>query len=212
MATIKSSSGLQPFDHNNGKIIELYYVQRPENIRVIVDANPKAVASLQNSNLIVFGIGSLFTSILAGLIPRGNGSSVLHNKQALKMLIVNGNSDRETHGMSVRDYVTIIFETCIKDVPKSSSSSSSLESWNVTDVVNCVVVPVNCSVDLDIEWLNKNGIDIVQTPDQTQPIIMGVMPQLGMVNIATNTIPKHDPSILARCILDTYATFALQTT
>ena len=110
MATIKNSSGLQPFDSFNGRITQLYHVARPSNSRVVSPpGNPKAVRSLATTDCVCYGIGSLFTSIIAGILPIGNGSAVLSNTKALKVLILNGGQDRETYGFSIQHYVEAVY-------------------------------------------------------------------------------------------------------
>ena len=105
----KIATGLTPFDEDGGKITDIYHVARPSNERVPPPSgNPRALRALDTADVIVYGIGSLFTSIIAGLLPRGVGRSIATNTKALKILCVNGSEDRETHGMSVREYVEAV--------------------------------------------------------------------------------------------------------
>jgi 2-phospho-L-lactate transferase/gluconeogenesis factor (CofD/UPF0052 family) len=50
----------------------------------------------------LYGIGSLFTSFVAGLIPHGIGEAVRGNHEASKVLVLNGHNDRETGGFCAR--------------------------------------------------------------------------------------------------------------
>ena len=224
MASIKNSAGLAPFDAFHGRIQELYYVACPGNIRVpSPPGNPKAVRSLKMTDCVCYGIGSLFTSIIAGLLPVGNGSAVLSNRKALKVLMVNGGADRETHGFDVMDYVKVVFAACVADAKKSggggsgggsggggsgsSASSASSSDYQYSDAVNCVIVldngtvPMECEADFD-----KHGITVVRCSSSTDnnnslrtPFALG-----------SNGSPKYDPVVLARCLLDTQATHALK--
>ena len=65
-------------------------------------AHPRALEALRLADTIVYGIGSLFTSIVAGLIPHGIGEAVRGNHEASKVLVLNGHNDRETGGFCAR--------------------------------------------------------------------------------------------------------------
>ena len=196
MKSIKNSSGLIPFDVKNGKIIDLYHVARPINQRVVSPpGNPKAISALTVADVIVFGIGSLFTSILAGIIPKGNGRAVLENETALKILIVNSKQDRETFGLSVMDYIKIISNACMKD----GTEEGMEKTWQISDCINTIVVLEKSEIEIDMEWLKKENINVIT--------INGSSSLDEMVSVGS--APKYDPSILARCLLDTQANWSL---
>jgi len=78
-----------------------------DDIPVTVPANPTALDLLVNSTAIVYGAGSLFTSILACLAFQGVGE-VIADKDTRKTLLLNSRPDRETAGMTATDYVQAI--------------------------------------------------------------------------------------------------------
>ncbi|KAI6570826.1 hypothetical protein MCOR06_011855 [Pyricularia oryzae] len=77
-------------------------------------ANPKVLAALRGAEVIVYSIGSLYTSIIPSLILRGVGSAIAGGSgaAATKVLILNSSVDRETgpkeDPMSAVDFVVAL--------------------------------------------------------------------------------------------------------
>ncbi|MBI3232337.1 MAG: YvcK family protein [Candidatus Doudnabacteria bacterium] len=69
-------------------------------------ANPRAVQILKNSDVIVFGPGDLFTSILPNLLAKGIRESI-DSSRAKKVLVVSLMTKRgQTDGFSAADFAT----------------------------------------------------------------------------------------------------------
>lgn len=75
---------------------------------VFPQVNPSVLQRLSESDCIVFGMGSLYTSICPALILPGVGEAVAARRGVPKLLILNGSEDRETAGMSAVDIVLAV--------------------------------------------------------------------------------------------------------
>ena len=75
---------------------------------VFPQVNPSVLQRLSESDCIVFGMGSLYTSICPALILPGIGEAVAARRNVPKVLILNGSEDRETAGMSAVDIVLAV--------------------------------------------------------------------------------------------------------
>lgn len=73
----------------------------------------KAQQALENSDVIVYSIGSLITSILPVVILDGFSFSILRNKNSTKILMLNGNLDRETSNYNIVDFIYQIIKSLI---------------------------------------------------------------------------------------------------
>ncbi|KHN08446.1 Hypothetical protein glysoja_014211 [Glycine soja] len=74
---------------------------------VFPSANAAVLEQLNNVDCIVYGMGSLFTSICPSLVLLGIGE-IISSKSCLKVLVLNGTRDRETNGFSASCFVTAI--------------------------------------------------------------------------------------------------------
>ena len=62
--------------------------------------NPLVAKALQGSHAVLYGCGSLYSSICPSLIVRGVGVEIAALGDAVpKVLLLNGSPDRETHGI-----------------------------------------------------------------------------------------------------------------
>jgi 2-phospho-L-lactate transferase/gluconeogenesis factor (CofD/UPF0052 family) len=70
--------------------------------------NPEVLTKLTDpQSVIIYGMGSLYTSIIPNLILKGVGECIA-KKKTKKILILNGYPDRETYGMTAIDFVMAI--------------------------------------------------------------------------------------------------------
>ena len=63
-------------------------------------ANPTALRAIAEGETIIYGMGSLYTSLVPCLIAQGVGRAV-RDATCPKLLVLNGSEDRETGGMKV---------------------------------------------------------------------------------------------------------------
>ena len=72
-------------------------------------ANKTMLKQLETSDAIIYGMGSLYTSIVPNLILRNVGETIA-KRNCPKILLFNGSVDRETSGMSAADYILAIVD------------------------------------------------------------------------------------------------------
>lgn len=87
---------------------------RIKNIRLLPEpvANPEVIKAIKKAKMIVFGPGSLYTSILVNLVPKAILKAVIKSK-AKKIYICNPMTQPgETNGFSVEDHVRAFDEVC----------------------------------------------------------------------------------------------------
>lgn len=70
-------------------------------------ANPKVLSAVNESEAVIYSIGSLYTSLAPSLILRDVGEAIARGPR-FKILILNGSLDRETSGFHATDFVAAI--------------------------------------------------------------------------------------------------------
>jgi len=119
-----------------GKVIDRVFLSK-QGVR----ANSKAVKEILEAELIIFGPGSLYTSVLPNLLIPGISKAIRENTTSLNIFICNCSTERgETENYSVADHIkTIIdhlgglpFDYCLvnKKVVKRSKAQSQIGNIN----------------------------------------------------------------------------------
>lgn len=108
-AVDKSSGGSAelPLPAPVRRVLYLSTEQTDELHEVFPRVNPAVLARLQSADGVVYGVGSLWSSICPSLIPAGVGEAIAA-RDCAKVLLLNGTRDRETTGMGVLDYVRAV--------------------------------------------------------------------------------------------------------
>ncbi|CAM6086826.1 unnamed protein product [Calypogeia fissa] len=119
--------------------------------------NSVVLEQLHQVDAIVYGMGSLYTSICPSLVLRGVGESIAKRK-CPKVLIVNGSHDRETSGMSVSDFVLSICDALNREF--CNNSKSSLQNLPC-HYINVVLVPKGGDIPVDRAKLDALHIKTV---------------------------------------------------
>ena len=73
--------------------------------------NSRAISKLKNSNLIIYSVGSLMTSLMPIIILGNFADTIATTDNAHKILIINNQYDRETSGIIGEDYIRIVIES-----------------------------------------------------------------------------------------------------
>lgn len=76
------------------RIERIWYIN-PLGQEMLPFANPRAVSAVGQAQAIIYSIGSLYTSIIPSIIPRGLGEALKVTHARHKILILNGSLDRE---------------------------------------------------------------------------------------------------------------------
>ncbi|CAK7565807.1 MAG: hypothetical protein SEPTF4163_003734 [Sporothrix epigloea] len=102
------------------RIARIWYIN-PYGHEIRPQANPKALDALLKAEAIIYGVGSLYTSIIPSLVLRGVGAAIAQDGIAetgkrKKVLILNSRLDRETgphnNAMTAADFVRAIVAAC----------------------------------------------------------------------------------------------------
>lgn len=111
--------------------------------------------------MIVYGIGSLYTSICCSLILMNMGESIASNKHALKVLLLNGSHDRETSKCKSNRGKMDAFDIAIAIVNSLNRRHCNHRMFLrhlLTDYVTTILYPAGTSIYIDREKLEKCGM------------------------------------------------------
>ena len=118
-----------------------------------VTCHPIVQSHLEKADLIVFPMGSFYSSVLCQLLPSGVGRAIVAAK-CPKVYIPNMGRDPEMFGSSLARLVEQFVSTVRADAPKAS----------VADVLNTVLVDSRegrYDIDLEQKRLQEHGVEIV---------------------------------------------------
>ncbi|XP_024535177.1 uncharacterized protein LOC9637425 isoform X2 [Selaginella moellendorffii] len=125
--------------------------------------NPEVLKRISDVEAVVYGMGSLYTSICPLLVLRNVGESIA-KQTCPKLLLLNGSHDRETAGMSASDFIVSICDTLNR---KYGDPQFTLDN-PPTAYINTLLVPENGSISVDREQLAALGINQVVVVDSIQ--------------------------------------------
>jgi 2-phospho-L-lactate transferase/gluconeogenesis factor (CofD/UPF0052 family) len=137
-------------------ISRIFYIN-PYGEEIHPKANSRTIMSLNNSSDIVYSIGSLMTSIVPVLILQGIGYSIKHSK-ANKILLLNGNSDRETYGFTALDFINTIYSS----IHYSFGTEFENVKLSYTEVVTHLIYLENSEIAVDTTEIEKLGIRCIK--------------------------------------------------
>lgn len=124
-------------------------------------ANPAMLRGVATCDGVVYGMGSLYTSIVPSLILEGVGEA-LAQKRGPKVLILNGAQDRETGDMSASAYVAAVVDALNRAYEPDQTRRLS---HKCSDYVTVVIAPVGGGMPLDLESLHAMGVETVREVD-----------------------------------------------
>ena len=164
---VKGEANIPSLTHNIEKV---FYQQD-------VHANDKAVKAIEEADLIIYGIGSLYTSILPNTIIKGINDA-LHNSKAQKVYFANCMSQsNETYNYDLLDHLKA-FEAHHTDVD--------------------LVVMHNDIIPEDIlyRYSCQNSIEIIDHGDCSIPV-----KKYSLLKFDNNLV-RHDPEKVKKVIED----------
>lgn len=130
---------------------------------VYLPANSTALSEIQKSDAIIYGMGSLYTSICPSLILDGVGEAIA-SREIPKILLVNGRHDRETS--ICRSHVgpmngTDVVEAIVDALNRRHSSSRSLTN-PVGAYVTAILVPRGGSIPVSAKEIEGLGVELIK--------------------------------------------------
>ncbi|KAJ0119322.1 lppg:fo 2-phospho-l-lactate transferase [Diaporthe amygdali] len=131
-------------------------------------ANPKVLEALEDSETVVYSIGSLYTSIIPSVILRGVGAAVAGGGVKNKVLILNSKTDRET-GPAASPMTAADFARAVAKAAKESQTDfGSLGEGEISRYVTHIVYLEGAEVGapgmprVNVDELARLGIKCVK--------------------------------------------------
>ena len=123
------------------------------------EANRSVLTALEQADMIVYGMGSLYTSICSTLILRGIGE-VISEKSCPKVLLLNGGHDRETYLCRSSQISGPMSATDVLEAVVDALNRISCERLEnpVDRYVTTILFPRNGQMDIDRTELEVTGI------------------------------------------------------
>jgi cathepsin L len=123
------------------------------------------LSRLATADAIVYGVGSLWSSICPSLVPAGVGEAVAA-RDCAKVLMLNGTRDRETTGMGVMDICRAVASSLNRQHSKAASRVAKPLANPLSAYVTAVLAPDGCEFDLGDAELLRSGIRVIRVPSE----------------------------------------------
>jgi len=155
---------------SDGSIQQQQWSSRNE---ITPEPNPQLLDAISNANCIVYGCGSLFTSVLPSLVLDGVGSAI-SSRYVYKVLLLNGWHDCETSWaetndedgskqvvkqMNANSIVQAVINALDQDGMHTNDDENS-SSTITTDYITHIFYPIGTEMDIDEQSLLKLGIEV----------------------------------------------------
>ena len=153
---------------------------RPTNCR----ATEEALEALRNADLIIMGPGSLYTSILPNLLLQDITNAVLES-DAYKIFIINAMTQPgETEGYTAYDHLRVL----ISHTDPGITDACFINTQPIPKAILDRYQETNSRpVDIDLAKIREQGYEVI-----------------GTEFLKIDTQVRHDPSKLAKTIIDHY--------
>ena len=125
------------------------------HFEVFPPVNEDVVRSVQGADIVLYGMGSLYTSICPSLVLIGMGETIASRRGVPKVLILNGSHDRETHEMTAADFVRAVTDALNR---ASCSHTDKILRHSPSEYVTHIVVPEGGAVPIDRDALASLGV------------------------------------------------------
>lgn len=130
---------------------------------VVLAANERVIRDIAATDAIIYGMGSLYTSIAPSLVLQGVGEAVAA-RAVPKILLLNGSHDRETSAclrhpgpMTATDFVRAVSSALNREGGRGSQLLNHASAY-----VNIVMVPEGSGIAVDEDELAALGVEKVK--------------------------------------------------
>ena len=144
----RGSSAELPLPSPVRRVLYLSTEETDELHEVVPRVNPAVLARLQTADAVVYGVGSLWSSICPSLIPAGVGEAVAA-RDCAKVLMLNGSRDRETTGMGVMDIVRAVTSSLNRQHARGAARGTRPLEHPPSAYVTVVLAPANGEFDAE---------------------------------------------------------------
>ncbi len=143
------------------RIHRIYFIN-PYGQEIRPSPNPRVLTSLETAQAVIYSIGSLYTSIVPCLIPKGVGKAIADAGIRTKILILNGSLDRET-GPSAQPFTASDFLCAIGNACASSSGRKKVLDGGLGQYVTHVIyLEGDGTPQVDKPDLRSKGVETVK--------------------------------------------------
>jgi 2-phospho-L-lactate transferase/gluconeogenesis factor (CofD/UPF0052 family) len=140
--------------------IERIFYINPYGEEIHPKANSRTIKIIGHSKMIVYSIGSLMTSIIPVLILQGIGHAI-RTSRSKKVLLLNGDTDRETFGMSAVDFIKTVHKAL------RYSFGEDPNCLKFSDIITHLMYLEDCEIPVDVKSIEKMGIRCIKIKRDT---------------------------------------------
>lgn len=137
-------------------IDKIFYIN-PYGEEIHPQANSRTIHSIHDSQTLIYSIGSLMTSTIPVIILKGIGMAI-KNSSANKILLLNGDYDRETFGLTALDFIKTLCGAV------KYSIDDDKVSLDYDEVVTHLIYMENSEIPVDVERISNLGIKCISVP------------------------------------------------
>jgi len=124
-------------------------------------------SDIMQADLIVYPMGSFYTSVIANLLPRGVGRILLESPAGCpRVYVPNTGVDPEQFGMTLSDCVRTITHYALRDVDEEMKETMTPSDADVCKVVNIVLMDVDDGnypgIILDVDVVENIGVRVLR--------------------------------------------------
>ena len=152
------------YDELQSPIKRVFYLstEDPTSLAVVYPkVNPTITRRIEKGcDGVIYGMGSLYTSIVPSLILEGVGEAIAEREDMEKVLILNGAQDRETGDMDAVEYVTAVVNALNR---AEDPDPARRAAFGVRDYVTVAIAPEGGGMPLDVDELKRIGVREVVT-------------------------------------------------
>lgn len=137
-------------------IDKIFYIN-PYGEEIHPQANSRTIHNIHDSQTLIYSIGSLMTSTIPVIILKGIGMAI-KNSSANKILLLNGDYDRETFGLTALDFIKTLCGAV------KYSIDDDKVSLDYDEVVTHLIYMENSEIPVDVERISNLGIKCISVP------------------------------------------------
>ena len=153
------------------RIDKVYYIN-DYGQQIQPHAGAAALRHIFSRHTIVYAQGSLYTSIIPCLIPKGIGQAIASKESANKVLILNGWLGRETEHFTACKFVHAVTDALNEDFScrdhTRDNTQRGTHSLQPRSFVTHLLVPDGGEIPIDRRKVEAMGIKVVTVPSRTQ--------------------------------------------
>ena len=144
----RGSSAELPLPSPVRRVLYLSTEETDELHEVFPRVNPAVLGRLATADAVVYGVGSLWSSICPSLIPAGVGEAVAA-RDCAKVVMLNGSRDRETTGMGVMDVVRAVTSSLNRQHARGAGRGARPLDHPPSAYVTAVLAPAGGEFDAE---------------------------------------------------------------